>query len=100
MCSRVCLLNWWSAGTTAIVILAKLIVRQAEEKRLSFSKNIDLCSSSWAQCLGSRVDVSTVSIIRRYHCFLSSLEAALPVGSDRSGIPVMWSWQEAFAGAI
>lgn len=33
----------------------------------------------------------------RYFCFLTALDASLPVSIDRKGIPVMWSWLETFA---
>mmetsp|Transcript_6019 Transcript_6019/g.17233 ORF Transcript_6019/g.17233 Transcript_6019/m.17233 type:complete len:390 (-) Transcript_6019:378-1547(-) len=35
----------------------------------------------------------------RYYKFLTALEAALPVGPERRGVPITWSWQEAFSDA-
>lgn len=36
---------------------------------------------------------------RRYYRFLTALEAALPVGAVRQGVPITWSWEDAFSGA-
>jgi predicted TIM-barrel fold metal-dependent hydrolase len=35
----------------------------------------------------------------RYYHFLTAMEAALPVGQDRRGVPVSFAWHDAFSGA-
>ena len=38
-------------------------------------------------------------MVCRYYHFLTAMEAALPVGQDRRGVPVSFAWHDAFSGA-